>query len=138
MSSQSPPKKTRASGQDVIGPWPIPTLKNKIHWETLFWRPLCKIMGKCIRKYFILELCYLGKITRYFQGLLSSVAIFLQIRVCFFLFTCCYVNTRIKTSTENLPTQPGSVLAIRTDILSNFVEFVQYVTFLARTEASMI
>ena len=42
-----------------------------------------------------------------------------------FLFTCRYVNTRIKTSTENLPTQPGSVLAIRTDILSNFVEFVQ-------------
>ena len=36
-----------------------------------------------------------------------------------------------------MPTQPGCVLAIRTDILSNFVEFVQYVTFLARTEASM-
>ena len=36
-----------------------------------------------------------------------------------------YVNTRIKTSTENLPTQPGSVLAIRTDILFNFVEFLR-------------
>ena len=47
------------------------------------------------------------------------------------------VNIKIKTSTENLPTQPGCVPAIHTDILSNFVEFVQYVTFLDSFQACM-
>ena len=73
-----PSKKTnRLQARMWLGP--VPSLRpsrTKYIWETVFWRPLCKIMGKCIRKYFILELCYLGKITRYFQGLLSSVAIF--------------------------------------------------------------
>ena len=43
------------------------------------------------------------------------------------LFTFRNVNKKIKTTTltENLPTQPGCVFGIRTDILSNIVVFVK-------------
>ena len=41
------------------------------------------------------------------------------------LFTFQNVNNEITTTTQNLPTQPGYVLGICTDILSEFVVFVE-------------
>ena len=37
----------------------------------------------------------------------------------------CYVNNQIKTTTENLPTQPHCVPGVLTDSLSNFVAFIE-------------
>ena len=49
----------------------------------------------------------------------------------------CYVNNQIKTTTENLPTQPCCVPGVRTDSLSNFVAFVENGTKLNLPTPSM-
>ena len=49
----------------------------------------------------------------------------------------CYVNNQIKTTAENLTTQPGSVPSVHTDSLSNFVAFIENGTKLKLTTPSM-
>ena len=49
----------------------------------------------------------------------------------------CYVNNQIKTTTENLPTQPCCVPGVRTDSPSKFVAFVENGTKLKLTTLSM-
>ena len=57
----------------------------------------------------------------------------------FSVFWCfCYVNNQIKTTTENLPTQPCCVPGVRTDSPSKFVAFVENGTKLRLTTPSML
>ena len=48
----------------------------------------------------------------------------------------CYANNQIKTTTENLPTEPSCVRGVPTDSLSKFMAFVENGTKLKLTMPS--
>ena len=54
----------------------------------------------------------------------------IHVVVLIFLFTIQNVNNKIKTTTENLPTQAGCVPGIPTDFLSKSLVFVESCTIL--------
>ena len=58
--------------------------------------------------------------------------------VLIFLFTIQNVNNKIKTTTENLPTQAGCVPSIPTDFRSKSLVFVESCTFLNRTGPTLL
>ena len=64
-------------------------------------------------------------------GYVGKFSIFIVVLI--FLFTLQNVNNKIKTTTENLPTQAGCVPGIPTDFLSKSLVFVESCTFLKRT-----
>ena len=61
-------------------------------------------------------------------GYVGKFSIFIVVLI--FLFTFQNVNNKIKTTTENLPTQAGCVPGIPTDFLSKSLVFVEYCTIL--------
>ena len=64
-------------------------------------------------------------------GYVGKFSIFIVVLI--FLFTFQNVNNKIKTTTENLPTQAGCVPGIPTDFWSKSLVFVESCTFLNRT-----
>ena len=61
-------------------------------------------------------------------GYVGKFSIFIVVLI--FLFTFQNVNNKIKTTTENLPTQAGCVPGIPTDFLSKSLVFVESCTIL--------
>ena len=61
-------------------------------------------------------------------GYVGKFSIFIVVLI--FLFTLQNVNNKIKTTTENLPTQAGCVPGIPTDFLSKSLVFVESCTIL--------
>ena len=61
-------------------------------------------------------------------GYVGKFSIFIVVLI--FLFTLQNVNNKIKTTTENLPTQAGCVPGIPTDFLSKSLVFVKSCTIL--------
>ena len=61
-------------------------------------------------------------------GYVGKFSIFIVVLI--FLFTFQNVNNKIKTTTENLPTQAGCVPGIPTDFLSESLVFVESCTIL--------
>ena len=68
-------------------------------------------------------------------GYVGKFSIFIVVLI--FLFTFQNVNNKIKTTTENLPTQAGCVPGIPTDFLSKSLVFVESCTFLKRNGPTM-
>ena len=68
-------------------------------------------------------------------GYMGKFSIFIVVLI--FLFTFQNVNNKIKTTTENLPTQAGCVPGIPTDFLSKSLVFVENGTKLNLTTPSM-
>ena len=68
-------------------------------------------------------------------GYVGKFSIFIVVLI--FLFTFQNVNNKIKTTTENLPTQAGCVPGIPTDFLSKSLVFVESCTIL-RVDASYL
>ena len=64
-------------------------------------------------------------------GYVGKFSIFIVVLI--FLFTFQNVNNKIKTTTENLPTQAGCVPGIPTDFLSKSLVFVESCMFLKVT-----
>ena len=69
-------------------------------------------------------------------GYVGKFSIFIVVLI--FLFTFQNVNNKIKTTTENLPTQAGCVPGIPTDFLSKSLVFVENGTKLNLTTQSMM
>ena len=78
-------------------------------------------------RYILYELHKINKISVRMAGTQPGCVGKFSVDVLILMFTFRNVNKKIKTTTltENLPTQPGCVFGIRTDILSNIVVFVK-------------
>ena len=70
------------------------------------------------------------QIPRTQPGYMGKISI--HVVVLIFLFTIQNVNIKIKTTTENLPTQAGCIPGIPTDFWSKSLVFVESCTFLSK------
>ena len=68
-------------------------------------------------------------------GYIGKISVYVVVLI--FLFTIQNVNNKIKTTTENLPTQAGCVPGIPTDFWSKSLVFIESCTFLKKTGQTM-